>query len=82
MKINVDTKYNVGDTIYIAESYNGEYFPSQACEIIKIHLLCFGVNFLAERVYEIKNQGFPELISESACFATYAECTKWCEEHN
>ena len=82
MKINVDTKYNIGDTVYIAECYYSEFVPSAACVITKIHTACLGVNFPQEIVYEINNQGFPELVGESTCFATYAECTKWCEEHN
>lgn len=81
MDINITTKYNIGDTVYIAQCYYGDFFPGQAT-IIDIRIMVGGVNAPHDIIYRVHNGGFLEIVSESSCFDTYAECSKWCAKQN
>lgn len=83
MNISIHTKYNIGDTVYIAWCYNGEYVPEiQPCAINTVYT--YTENEIVKISYGIVD-GEDDLemeIPEDACFRSYAQCTKWCEEHN
>ena len=76
----IDTKYNIGDTVYVADLCYDYYPVSQPCTVKNILL---GGNVNKPRIsYEVKNDVFSEQLLEDWIFPTYAECTKWCEENN
>lgn len=80
MDINIKTKYNIGDLVYTAGLYH-ELYPISNPYIIKNILVNGNINKICIN-YEIEQNRCIERISESWLFPTYAECTKWCEEHN
>ena len=82
MDINITTKYNIGDTVYTAQCYYGDFFPSKACTITDIRVMALGVNNPPTIIYDIINDGIEDVINEPSCFDTYAECSKWCTKQN
>lgn len=79
MNINIETKYNIGDTVYIAEHYD-EFFPSKPLEVIGILIKISPIATLVE--YKLQDNGYDEIVIEPYIFATYEECVKWCDNHN
>lgn len=80
MKISVETKFNIGDIVYVADNYD-DYIANSEPHIVQdvlINVSRRGTHIL----YEVNRKGFTFTITEAWVFATYAECTKWCEEHN
>jgi hypothetical protein len=80
MKLTLNTKYNINDTIYIAECYNGEFFPSRALTVYQIYTE--SSLYITEIYYYMYYYGEYVKFSESRCFGSYEECSKWCKEHN
>lgn len=81
MDINIKTKYNIGDIVYIPEHYE-EFFPSKPLTIISISVKVLPDVIYTE--YEVCGGEFEycEKASEDCIFLTYEECTKWCDNHN
>ena len=80
MKIEIETKFNIGDTIYVAE-HHYEMYPCKEPRIIKDILIRWN-SHQAHIEYETMCSGGIERRPETWTFKTYAECTKWCEEQN
>lgn len=80
MDFNITTKYDLGDSVYIAELYD-EYMPSKELTVTTIE---FSISTNKTKVVYYLNEGdgYKGYYSEDALFATCEECTKWCEEHN
>lgn len=80
MRLVTETKYNVGDTVYIADHYYDFYANRQPYTIIDVLI---NVNSRRTFVqYEVEQDGISYRVPEDWTFATYEECVKWCEEHN
>ena len=80
MKININTKYNIGDTVYVADHYY-DFYPISTPGIIENILIDGDINKI--RIdYIIQQDIFTVSVPEEWVFPSYAECTKWCEEHN
>ena len=80
MDININTKFNVGDTVYIADHYY-DFYPINEPGTIKNILIDGDINKI--RIdYEIEQDIFVVRVPEEWTFDSYAQCTKWCEEHN
>lgn len=82
MNINITTRYDVEDTVYIAECYNGEFFPSKACIVKDIKIWSLGINYPQRIIYTVLNNDFEETVDESVCFESYTKCREWCSLHN
>lgn len=82
MDINIKTRYDIGDTVYIAECYNGEFVPSKACIVKDIKIWSIGINEPRRIIYKVLNNDFEETIDEPVCFESYAKCLEWCDLHN
>ena len=83
MNININTKYNIGDTVYVAWCYNGEFVPEiQPYVINTVYTYTKNENIKISYGIVDNNDGLEMEIPEDACFRSYAKCTKWCEEHN
>jgi hypothetical protein len=80
MTVTVETKFNVGDTVYIADNYYDFYANQTPC-IVKDVLI--DVNRRRTCIsYEVEQEDFTYMVPESWMFATYEECEKWCEKQN
>ena len=79
MNINISTKYNVGDTVYLPEYYDS-YIPLGPFIItdIDVKIDKDGLNIF----YIAVHGEISERVIEQRCFDSYGECTKWCKEHN
>lgn len=74
------TKFNVGDVVYAAETYE-IYWASK--EPYTVTDVLIKIDDSGQTVtYRIKQGEIIDTISERLLFATYEECTKWCDEHN
>ena len=80
MKIDVETKFNVGDVVYVAEHYY-EFYANKRPHTIK-NIFVKATPWHTRILYEVECEGVIEHISEVCVFATYEECTKWCKENN
>lgn len=80
MKITADTKFNIGDTVYAAESY--EVYWANKTPYIVIDITVNVNEDMTRIVYTINQDYIIDTVSEDFLFATYEECMKWCKEHN
>lgn len=80
MDFNITTKYDLGDSVYIAELYD-EYMPSKELTVTTIE---FSISTNKTKVVYYLNEGdgYKGYYSEDALFATCADCTEWCEKQN
>lgn len=80
MDFNISTKYNIGDKVYIAE-LNGTYVPSNELTVMTIEV---EISDNKTKVVYYLNNGddYKGYYIEEVLFATYEDCTKWCEERN
>lgn len=77
MKIEVETKFNVGDFVYIPELYHHEWFAlKRPFEIYKIIVKTYGNTIYI--CYELLDETLFER-KEDFVFASYEECEQWCE---
>jgi hypothetical protein len=80
MKLTIDTKFDIGDIVYAADHYYdycADHTPYIVSDII-INISNRGVHTMYCVEYEDRANRFPE----DWLFATYEECTKWCDEQN
>lgn len=81
MNIEISTKFNIGDTIFISEYCNGEFYASMGYIVDWV-----GVRF--ERSGTIVEYGVRygdityDHLAEVSCFASYDECQAWCDKRN
>lgn len=83
--INVKTKYKIGDQIWFADYFHDTFCPCKYYgEIYEINIEIDKNQTCIYYWVVVDYNGNKEFekYSENACFATYEECTKWCEEHN
>lgn len=80
MKITFETKFNIGDQVYLAETYHEYWANSKPYTVVGISI---HMNEHATKIiYRIEQDGLIDSVSENLLFATHEECVKWCEEHN
>lgn len=80
MEFTIKTKFNIGDTVYVAEHYY-ELYACKEPHIVTDILINGNPRHISIR-YETMCNGNIERFPEGWIFATYEECAKWCEEHN
>lgn len=80
MNISINTKFNIGDKVYIADLYYDFYACRKPHTIIDILI---DINRHRTHImYEVKQDNVTYRVPERLTFDTYEECAKWCEEHN
>lgn len=79
MDINIKTKFNIGDAVYVAEAYY-ELYACKEPRIITDILFCGNARHTSVR-YELTHNGDSDVVPETWVFGSYEDCTKWCEEH-
>lgn len=80
MNINIQTKFNVGDMVYVADLYH-DFYPQKEPYLITDLRLKANINHSYIR-YEVQRDDVVQLVPEEWIFATYADCTKWCDKRN
>lgn len=80
MKLTVKTKFNIGDSVYVAVPYYEYYADSEPCTVvgISVHLNEHAVKI----IYNIEKDDTIESVSENVVFETYTECLNWCDKKN
>ena len=86
MKIKYDTKFEIGDTVYIAETYYGEYYVSEPLTVQRIYINVDKFGLYVEYALRYEGQQFKYLwdiqMAEKHCFADREECRLWCAIQN
>lgn len=85
MNINVETKFNVGDEVWVADYFYDTVYPSKHTFKVSEINIEIDASQLIIYYWVTMDAGDCKTIdkySESVCFSTYEECTKWCDEHN
>ena len=80
MTATVETKFDVGDMVYVADLYY-DFYPISKPYVIRDVV----VRITSDSIhihYEIEQEGISSYVPEGLAFETYTECTKWCREHN
>ena len=80
MNINITTKFNIGDTVYVTELYE-DYFPNQTPQTVKGVAIDIDDNNTMVRYY-VGNGRRIDSMREDYIFNTYEECAAWCDAHN
>ena len=82
MNINISTKFNIGDTVYITEYYNDIYYASKRrCEIRHISVDATPNMVVLYSVID-KDLGMISEYAEHMLFSSYEECKTWCDQKN
>ena len=80
MKLSIETKFNIGDTVYIAECFE-DWFTYKKPHIIS-DISISASSKAVHILYEVQQDGFTDSVPEDFVFSTYEECAKWCNERN
>lgn len=80
MTITIETKFDIGDEVYIADHHYDFFALKQPYAItdVSVQSSRYGTNI----IYRVKREDIEHSIPESWAFATYEECLKWCNTHN
>ena len=81
MKYTVNTKYNIGDMVYLADLYY-DYIPNGRPHMVHdIEVHFFKENTVI--IYcVISEDNISWRVVERYLFSTYEECTEWCKKEN
>lgn len=76
----INTKFNIGDPVYVARIYDEPY----ACKDQRVitDILINGNPRHVNIQYEVLCNGRYDIVSEGFVFETYEDCVKWCEKYN
>ena len=77
---HIETKYDIGDKVYIAECYNGEFYPSKPLIINTVYTET--TKYDTRVYYQGSYYGEKLRRREDHYFGSYEECIKWCNENN
>ena len=81
MKIETETRFNIGDLVYLPGFDGEEFRPRKKPFEVQSFWLYYDPNTQKVIVsYDLNDDllGY----SESACFASYEECEQWCRDRN
>lgn len=85
MKLDIVTKYNIGDTVWFADYVYDTFYPCEYPGIIsEIEVEITTTQQIISYWMAVDFNGNKEFekYTEVDCFTTYEECTKWCNERN
>ena len=80
ININITPRHNIGDKVYVVSHYY-DYYPQQEAYTIKNVIVNIDNDGIRIR-YEVENENIADCVPEEWVHSTYAECKKWCDEHN
>lgn len=81
MKITIDSKFNIGDTVYTPECYE-IYWANPVPYIVTDIFVKVTRNKNICITYRLLQDELTDVVSENFLFATYEECKQWCNEQN
>ena len=81
MSINIQTKFNIGDKVWIPNHCHNWFPIREAYTVFNIEV---SIDAQSQRVfYIIKNDnGNTERYPSRLCFKSYDECKQWCDKDN
>lgn len=80
MKFNINTQFDIGDTVYAADHYHN-YYASHTPYVITDIIV--NIDNRDVRIsYCVECGEHADRFPEEWCFATYEECARWCDDHN
>ena len=81
MQITLDTKFNIGDTVYMKDHYYDHWYASKAHEVTEINVVIrqnkTTILYTVQSAHKITTH-----CPEDWLFNTLEEAMQWCEEHN
>ena len=81
MKIEIETRFNIGDLVYV-HGFDGEIFRPRE-KPLEVQSFRLDYNSNTHKIIVYYNLDDDWLgYSESACFASYEECEQWCDKQN
>lgn len=83
MDINISTKFNPGDIVYIVDSYDDNWHAIK--EGFEVRGIQVSIRKGKSRIdYELKADfnGYQPSYNEQWCFTTYEDAVAWCNQHN
>lgn len=80
MTLNIDTKFNIGDTVYSPECYEVYWANNRPYVITDIFIKI--AHNRTSITYRIIQDQLTDVVSENFLFSTYEECKQWCGEQN
>lgn len=83
--IMVDVKYNIGDTVWFANCFDGEFFPRKYSGYV--YEIDVEKTTAVQKIYYRLLVNYPtfkefERHEENRCFGTFEECALWCDKQN
>ena len=82
MQIIVNTKYNIDDTVYMADCYNDYHVPGAQYIVNNIIIKTDSKAYVVYYNCIEQATGIICRIPESWLFKTYDECKQWCNKQN
>lgn len=81
MKIELETKFNVGDEVYVADFCYDCFYTSQIP--YKISTVTITIDGSVTNItYLVIANGWSETVAEHWIFHTKEECDQWCKQKN
>lgn len=81
MKLSVETKFNIGDTVYSPECYETYFANKKPYVVTDIFIKVTRANEIVI-TYRLLQDELTDVTSEHFLFATYDECKQWCHKQN
>ena len=80
MTISLNTMFNIGDPVYLAETYECYWANKEPYIVTDIMIK---VNEHRQSVtYRVSQNDFTDTVSEHLLFQSYEDCAKWCKKHS
>lgn len=81
MDINIQTRFNIGDEVWVPYLYH-DWYPLK-CRYIITHI-DIQIDSKSYRIfYTIKNENNSgQRYPDRMCFGSYEECKQWCDQEN
>lgn len=80
MDLTIETQFNIGDVVYVADHYY-DFYANHKPYIIKDVLIDIN-NRRTHIQYEVEQDNFIYRVPSAWVFGSYEKCARWCEEHN
>lgn len=85
MITTIDTKFQIGDEVWIYDYFYDKYYPCKyPCKISEINVKITGDKTIIAYLLIVNHGEYQECQKHSSenFFSSYEECAKWCKKHN
>ena len=80
MKITIETKFDIGDVVYVAHHYY-DWYAEHKLYIVRDIVISVRQS-IPYIQYDVELDGLVSTVSERVVFKTYEECAEWCAKNN